>query len=278
MFDPVPSLSSADSDLLLLDAMIGVAQNAGSRLLAAFSTDARPDSREALIAGVAANEDRVADGLQRALMALRPQARWLTNEVESAPLPDGEWWVVDAVEGNVNHVHGLRDWGVSLTLMREQRPVAAVVHQPLEALTWTAVRGGGARCNGAAIHVSAKSRLDAAIATTGQAEAQQVQTYGPIGASITHMLHHALLVRMTVPSTFPMMQLARGQNDVFWQYCPVLPGVAAGWLIVTEAGGVVSRIDGTPWATGAPDILMTAPHLHAAAVHALNGHEQVELA
>ena len=62
----------------------------------------------------------------------------------------------------------------------------------------------------------------------GQAEAGQTATYGPIGGSVTAMLGHALLVRTSVPSTFPMLHVASGQNDVFWQYACVLPGVAAG--------------------------------------------------
>ena len=83
------------------------------------------------------------------------------------------------------------------------------------------------------------------------------------------MLDRALLVRMSVPSTFPMLLLANGQNDVFWQYSPALSGIAAGVLMVTEAGGVASCIDGAPWLPGAPDILLAAPGLHRAAVDAL---------
>jgi len=56
---------------------------------------------------------------------------------------------------------------------------------------------------------------------------------------------------------------------VFWQYEPVLPGVAAGALMITEAGGVVTRIDGTPWTPGADTILVTTPALHPAAVDVL---------
>jgi myo-inositol-1(or 4)-monophosphatase len=66
-----------------------------------------------------------------------------------------------------------------------------------------------------------------------------------------------------------MLLVAAGQNDVFWQYEPVLPGVAAGALLITEAGGTVSRIDGSPWSPGSPDILAAALALHQAAAGAL---------
>jgi myo-inositol-1(or 4)-monophosphatase len=104
---------------------------------------------------------------------------------------------------------------------------------------------------------------------TGQAEAGQQDTYRRIGQSVTALLSRALLVRVFVPSTFPLLLVAAGQLDVFWQYEPVLPGVAPGVLLVTEAGGVVSRIDGSPWRPGDPDILVAPPGLHRAVAQVL---------
>lgn len=260
---PTLSALSEASDASTLASMTRIARATGARLLAVFSPDARPASRDALVAAVRANDELASAGLADALAALRPQARWLDDDLAASTLPDGEWWVVDAVEGNVNHVHGLPDWAVTLTLLRDRQPVLAVVHQPVPDLTWTAVRGAGASRNGEPLKVGAKPRLDAAIAATGQAEVGQLETYGAIGASIAAMLGHALLVRTSVPSTFPMLQVAQGQADVFWQFAPTLPGTAAGVLIATEAGAVVSRLDGSPWQPGAVDILVTTPSLHA---------------
>jgi fructose-1,6-bisphosphatase/inositol monophosphatase family enzyme len=86
---------------------------------------------------------------------------------------------------------------------------------------------------------------------------------------ITAMLASALLVRASVPCTFPMLLVAAGQNDAFWLYESVLAGVAAGVLLVTEAGGVASRVDGAAWALGSPDLLVCAPGVHAACVEVL---------
>ena len=174
------------------------------------------------------------------------------------------------MEGNVNHVHGLSEWCVSVTLLRDNVPVLTAVYQPIGELTYTAVRGAGAHLNGQPLHVSAKKDLASAIVTTGQAEADQEGTYRRIGDSITAMLSRALLVRASVPSTFPMLLVATGQFDVFWQYEPVLPGVAAGALLVTEAGGSVSDVHGQPWRPGSPDILVSTHALHTAAVEVLS--------
>lgn len=253
----------------LVRAMSAIAQDAGRRLLSTFSVDARPDSRDAMLPAMRRNEAIVASGLRDTLTTLRPAAAWWDDKASGKPLSAGEWWVVDSVEGNVNHVHGLRNWGVTIALVREREPVAAVVHQPLGALTWTAFSGGGTRRDGRPVQVSSKTRMDAAIATTGQAEAGQTDTCAYIGNSVTAMLHQVLLVQMSVPSAFPLLQLAEGQGDLFWQYAPSLAGIAAGLLMAREAGGVASRMDGTPWRLGAPDILVSTPGLHRAAVDAL---------
>lgn len=262
--------ADADADArILLNRLVEIADRAGARLLARYDPAHQPADLDGLLAALQANEQASNDGLRAALTALRPHAGWIEGELEAAPLPDGEWWAVDAVEGNINHVQGTGEWCVSITLVRDGRPVIAVVRQPVGDLTYTAVRGAGAMLNGTPLHVSAKTDLRTAIVGTGQAEVGQVDTYRRIGDSITAMLHRTLLVQATVPSTFPMLLVAAGRTDAFWLYRPTLPGVAAGALFVTEAGGSVTRIDGTPWTPGSPDILATTPHLHSAAVDAL---------
>lgn len=257
------------ADAAILSGAIRIAQGAGERLLEAFSSDVRPRSRAAILGAMARNDEISTRALREGLAALRPRAGWLESDPEGSTLPPGEWWVVDPVEGNINHVHGLADWGVSVTLIRDGVPALAVFHQPIGQLTYTALRGSGAHVNNTRLRVSEKSALDAAIVATGQAEAGQIGTYRRIGDSITAMLGSALLVRASVPSTFPMLLVAAGQNDAFWLYEPVLAGVAAGVLIVVEAGGVASRVDGAPWVPGSRDLLVAAPGVHAASVEVL---------
>ena len=263
------SVIGMDTDMNLLAAVAAVATEAGDRLLAVYSPDARPAGRDELLKAATRNEEVSSAGMRDALTALRPGARWLEEENETGPLPGGEWWVVDNAEGSVNHVHGLPEWAVTATLLRDGRPVLAVVRQPVADLTYTAVAGGGAWVNGQRLTTSAKRDLDAAVVGTGQAEAGQDETHARIGRSIAAMLGEALLVRASVPSTFPMLRVAAGQEDAFWLYSPVLPGVAAGALFVTEAGGIVSRLDGSAWQPGAADILVCAPALHQDVVRVL---------
>lgn len=263
------TLATAD-DHTLLAKVIDAVYDAGARLLALYSADARPRDWNEIANAGHRNEEASLVGLQAALTEARPQARWVDDDQETVALSPGEWWVVDAAEGNVNHVHGLPEWCVSATLLRDNIPVLAAVYQPIGDLTYTAIRGGGAYLNGRPLHTSSKSDLAVAIVTTGQAEARQEHTYQRFGGAVTAMLSRALLVRATVPSTFPLLLVADGHYDVFWQYEPVLPGVAAGALFITEAGGIVSDIHGHPWRPGSTDFLAASPGLHAAAVEVLS--------
>ena len=261
-----------DIDTSLLNEVAQVATDAGNRLLAVYSPDARPASRDELLQAAIRNEEVSSAGLREALQGLRPQARWLEEEHETGPLPDGEWWVVDSAEGSVNHVHGMPEWGVSITLVVDGVPSLGVFRQPVAGLTYTALRGHGAYEHGAAgrrLAVSEKSGLDLAIVGTGQAEAGQAETYARIGRSVTALLGKAFLVRATVPSTFPMLLVAAGHTDAFWQYQPVLPGIALGIAAVTEAGGIVSAADGAPWTPASDSVLVAAPGVHAAMAQAL---------
>jgi myo-inositol-1(or 4)-monophosphatase len=259
-----------DINAQLLKQVETVAIEAADRLLKVYSPDARPTDRQELMTAAVRNEDVSSSGLREALSALRPTARWLDEDHETGALPDGEWWVVDNAEGSVNHVHGLSEWGVSITLLTDGQPQLSVFRQPVGDLTWTALRGQGALENGRPLAVSGKSDLTLAIAGTGQAEAGQAETYARIGRSVTVMLGRAFLVRVTVPSTFPMLLVADGHIDAFWQYEPVLPGIALGILAAREAGGVVSAVDGSAWSPASDSVLVAAPGIHAAMVEALS--------
>ncbi|WP_092551167.1 inositol monophosphatase family protein [Actinoplanes derwentensis] len=103
-----------------------------------------------------------------------------------------------------------------------------------------------------------KTDVDAAIVTMTQPRTRNRR----LGDAATNLLDTVLFIRSTVPSTFPLLDLAGGHVDAYWQYECDLIGVAAGVLLVTEAGGVVTDLTGEPWRPGHTDILAAAPGLH----------------
>jgi myo-inositol-1(or 4)-monophosphatase len=244
----------------LIEQVEAAVRQAGDALLSEYTEDARPAGRADMHRAGAHLDEIVTAILEPALAAIRPAARWVDEKHETVALPAGEWWAVDPVEGAVNYVHGMDQWAVTVTLIRDHVPVLAVVHQPVAGRIWTAVRGGGAQLNGRKLTVSAKTDLDAAIVTT----TQPLTRRRPFADAVATVLEHALLVRATVPSTFPQLDVAGGHVDAYWQdECDVI-GVAAGVLLIGEAGGVVTDLHGEPWRPGRSGILAAAPGVHAA--------------
>jgi myo-inositol-1(or 4)-monophosphatase len=256
-------------DPAILAAAEAAVQRAGAAVTRGFPPPHLPTTRDEVFAALAAGDARSLASLQDDLVRAR-RASW-ADEAGTGPLPAGEHWVADAVEGNINQVHGMADWCVSATLVRDGVPVLAAVHVPSLAVTYTARRGGGAFRDGAAIHASKKTNLDAALVGTGQAlPGEDATTRRRLGAAITAMLERALVVHMSVPATLQLINVADGRRDAFWQPSRVRSGLVAGALLVAEAGGVVTDTRGRPWTLASDDFLAAAPGIHAASVAILS--------
>lgn len=258
-------------DDALLPAVVTATRAAGAHMLSRFSFDSRLGSLDEVFAAIYANDEASIGVLRSALHLARPGAGWVDDELESGELPPGEWWVTDPVEGNINHIHGMAEWCITATLVRDNVPVLTVVHLPLGDNTYTAVQGDGAHLNGVRLYPSTKTDLRAALVGTGQAKpGEDSETHRRIGQSVTAMLSAALVVRVSVPATLQLIHVAAGRMDVFWQYSQVRSGLLAGALLVKEAGGTLTDTHGHPWSLTSDDFLATAPGLHHAAVEALS--------
>jgi myo-inositol-1(or 4)-monophosphatase len=249
-------------------------REAANRLRQRFSPDpeSRPASLEALMSALHANDEAVLEPLRPRLTEIRPGAGWVEEELEGGELPPGEWWVVDPAEGNVNHVQGMPEWGVTATLVRDNEPVLTVVHLPLFDATYTALVGHGAHVNGRALRVSEKTELRLGIVGTSQAVPDpSPETHRAMSGSIAAMLRDALLVRVSVPATLHLLNVAAGSMDAFWQFAGTRADLLPGALLVAEAGGVITDVRGTPWTTRSESFLAAAPGVHKAAVESLSG-------
>ena len=264
-------MKSADEYGAILSSAVPVIRHAGNLIQRSFSHHSRIGDMSELMAGIHANDTASTRLLREPLSVLRPQAGWVEDEEDEGALPEGEWWVVDPVEGNVNHIHGMMEWGITAALVRNNEAVLAIVHLPLIDQTYTAVRGHGAFLNGMPIRVSAKSDLRAGLVGTGQGKPHESpHILRQIGRSVTAMLEAALVVRVLVPATLTLIHVAAGRMDAFWQYGQVRAGLLAGALLIEEAGGVISDTQGKRWTLHSKDFLAAAPGVQAAAVQALS--------
>ncbi|QFZ18882.1 inositol monophosphatase family protein [Saccharothrix syringae] len=255
---------------LLAQTVVAV-REAGSALRERFGGVVRHRTRDELMAALAANDEAALAVLRPHLTDLRPGARWVEDELAGGALPDGEWWVVDPAEGNVNHLHGLPDWAVTATLVRDNRPVFTAVHLPLTGETHTALAGGGAHVDGRPLRVSGTASLGLGLVATSQARPDEDEAVvRRVGSSITAMLRDALVVRTSVPATLHLLDVAAGRVDAFWQFAGARADLLPGALLVTEAGGRVSDAEGRPWTPASDSFLAAAPGVHAEAVTTLS--------
>lgn len=244
-----------DNNALLAEVACAV-QWAGQTLLTRFRTIPPPTTLAELLGGIEANDAAVEAGLRDALLAAVPGSQWAADEEEEGPLPDGDWWVVDPAEGNVNHLHGRPGWAVTATLVRDGEPMLVAVDVPLTGDTYTAVVGRGAFLNGKPIKVSAKRELSAAIIASGQASPGEPEVVRmAMIKSAAKLLDAALLVRLSVPSTVELIDVATGKLDAFWQHGSVRAGLIGGALLVREAGGRVVNLTGERWTAASADFL-----------------------
>ncbi len=255
----------------LLTAVSQAVSAAGRLLLARFRQIPAPTTLPDLLAGIDANDAVVEAGLREALLAARPGSHWAADEEEEGALPTGEWWVADPAEGNVNHLHGRPGWGVTATLVRNGEPVLTVVNIPLTGETYTAIDGQGAFVNGLPLRVSAKQELGAAIVASGQASPGESKAIrSRMIRSTEALLDAALLVRLSVPTTLELIDVAAGRLDAFWQHGSVRAGLIGGALLVREAGGLVTDLKGQRWTAASPDFLASPPALGPAILSTLS--------
>jgi len=171
-------------------------------------------------------------------------------------------WLVDPLDGTANFLHGFPIVGVSVGLIDDGEPTVGVVHAPLLGDTYTARRGGGAFCNGRPLRVSDRPPSQAILATGTPFRAKRTRLSGYL-----QVFEQALLsfedLRRAGAASLDLAWTATGSFDGYFEAALGPWDVAAGALLVREAGGRVTDWAGDPqrWlATG--DIVAAPPAVH----------------
>ena len=187
-----------------------------------------------------------------------PNAGMLAEESGASAGTSDERWIVDPLDGTTNYAHGYPLYCISIAFERAGELIAAVVHAPAMNESFAAERGGGARLNDASIRVSSIDRLSDAMTCTGFHPAD----FGRNGAYFAQMSGYAQAVRRDGSAALDLAYTACGRFDGFWEWDLNPWDVAAGTLLVGEAGGRVTRIDGGAPAVDARSILATNARIH----------------
>lgn len=164
-------------------------------------------------------------------------------------------WIIDPLDGTGNYVHRFPYYGVSIALEVDGVLTAGVVYDPNRDELFSAVRGEGACLNGTAISVSKIDPLDQSML---MASLPVVSDAGdPAVERFLRVMPQAQSVQRSGSAALNLSNVAAGRLDGFWSTSLKPWDMAAGVLLVTEAGGSVTRIDGSTFVVDEPDLLAT---------------------
>ena len=156
---------------------------------------------------------------------------------------DQHRWIVDPLDGTTNFLHGIPIFAVSIALERQGQLVAGVVYNPAMDELYTAERGGGAYVNDRRLRVAARNKLTDAVIGCGVPHLGRGH-HGNFLIELRNVMAEVAGIRRMGSAALDLAYVAAGRMDGFWEANLSAWDIAAGLLMVREAGGFVSDMDG----------------------------------
>jgi myo-inositol-1(or 4)-monophosphatase len=199
-----------------------------------------------------------------------PDHGLLGEEARETIRPESPYrWIIDPLDGTTNYVHGLPCYAVSLGLEHQGKIVAGTIYDPQRDECFTARAGGGAFLNGRPMHVSnTQSLADALVAASFP---HRVERGAREIADFIEVLLASRAIRRMGSAAINLANVACGRFDAYWATDNKIWDVAAGELLVREAGGIITNVTGGPFNLERPKLIAAAtPRLHAELCGLLN--------
>jgi len=199
--------------------------------------------------------------IREELSRMFPDEPFMGEEGGGAPHDAERVWIADPLDGTTNFAHRLPHFAVSIGYCEHGEPVAGAVYQPVTDDLFYGWKGGGAWRNGKRIHVSTQTELGRALAVTGF-------PYDPSGAldaivaRVKSVMPRTQGLRRLGSASMDLCYTAAGLFDFFWETTLKPWDVAAGFLLVREAGGTITNFSGGPAPLNGGEMLASNGNLH----------------
>ena len=248
----------------LINVMARAAQRAGRAMIRDFGeVEQLQVSRKGPADFVSTADHRAEQTLRVELAKGRPDYGFLMEESGAAQGAADETsrWIVDPLDGTTNFLHGVPHFAISIAAEQHGQLVAGVVYQPLTDELYWAEKGQGAFLNDRRLRVSARQRLEAALLSTGAPFKGHGDTETFL-AELESLMPRIAGIRRFGSASLDLAYVAAGRYDGFWERDLNPWDVAGGIVLVREAGGFVTEIEGGADPLNRGSILAANPDLH----------------
>jgi myo-inositol-1(or 4)-monophosphatase len=171
-------------------------------------------------------------------------------------------WIIDPLDGTTNYLHGLPVFAVSIGVQINGRLEHGVVYDPMREELFTASRGEGAQLDAHKIRVSGRKEMDRAIIGTGFPYRQSDSELEPYLSMLGQIVKNTSGVRRLGAAALDLCYVACGRFDAFWETGLQPWDLAAGTLIIREAGGLISSLDGSEKHMESGHVLAGTPRIY----------------
>jgi myo-inositol-1(or 4)-monophosphatase len=192
---------------------------------------------------VSAADHRAERILQQELSRARPGFGFLLEETGVVAGDDHNRWIVDPLDGTTNFLHGLPHFAISLALERDGELVAGVIYDPIKDELFCAEKGAGAYLNDRRLRVSRRSDLANCLIGTGIPVLSWRGREQGYARQLDRISAEVAGVRRLGTASLDLAYIAAGRLDGFWEYGLKPWDMAAGIVLVREAGGLVGRLE-----------------------------------
>jgi myo-inositol-1(or 4)-monophosphatase len=246
-----------------LNSGISVAHRAAATIMPYYGGEFTVDIKENDPRNLVTEADRATESAMVSLLRdLHPDHTILGEEGTGTGIhPTLPTWVIDPIDGTNNFSHHLPLFAVSIGVYYQGKVRVAVIYAPVVGWLFTAVEGGGATLNGQPLHVSQRGDLVTALASCEWSRRPSHRKAAL--ATAANLLDHILAFRSMGSAAISLAAVAAGWLDVYYNYRLDVWDIMAGALIIEEAGGTVTHLDGSPLDFTQKNILATNGLLHS---------------